>query len=318
MTQPISLEHELYLIDLQDMGMRNRTGSYIIKGAQPALIETGPSPSIPHLLAGLRELELSPEDVRYIIVTHIHLDHAGGAGWLLQSCPNAKVVVHPKGARHLAHPERLIQGAQAVYGEQFEAFFHPILPVPEERLLIMQDGETLPLGEGRDLQFFDSPGHANHHFSILDSVSRHVFTGDTVGIQYGQTEDCGFRYYLPSTSPNQFDPEAMRRSIAMIRSLKPRAICFSHYGWTEDLTCLDGVERWLDRFVQTAKRCQEQGVAWQTLAEHLLEQVRTDLSGRGVPDGHPVYDVLAVDLPVCAMGLYDYLQRQSRTASSAG
>ncbi|WP_347880551.1 MBL fold metallo-hydrolase [Metabacillus flavus] len=165
---------------------------------------------MPHIKSGLSELGLSVTAIKYIIVTHVHLDHAGGAGLLLKECPDAKIIVHPKGARHLVCPERLIAGAKAVYKEDFDVLFDPVIPVPEERILIMGDKEQLAISENCVLEFIDSPGHANHHFSIFDPISKGIFAGDVLGIVY---EDDSFgRFCLPSTSPNQFNPEAMLKS----------------------------------------------------------------------------------------------------------
>jgi glyoxylase-like metal-dependent hydrolase (beta-lactamase superfamily II) len=308
---PISLDNGIYLIDLYDLGWPKRTGSYAILDEHPTIIETGPSPSIHYLLDGLKQIGIEREDLQYVIVTHIHLDHAGGAGLLLRECPNAKIIVHPKGASHLINPEKLIRGARAVYGDQFDDLFHPILPVPEEQLLIMKDRETLRIGPNRVLQFFDSPGHANHHLGIFDPLSRGVFTGDTAGIQYPQTVDCGVPLYLPTTSPNQFNPEAMKQSIENIRRLNPDKIYFGHFGATTDIGCLDMVETWLDTFVEIGRKCWEQGLGISTLSEELLVHIEDSLSQWNVRADHPVFEVLRLDMTVCAMGILDYFQRSS-------
>nr|WP_206529651.1 MBL fold metallo-hydrolase [Brevibacillus sp. SYP-B805] len=298
-----------------DLGWPKRTGSYVIPDEHPTIIETGSSPSIEYLRNGLKQVGIEPHDLHYVIVTHIHLDHAGAAGLLLRECPNAKIIVHPKGAAHLVNPEKLIRGAKAVYGDRFEELFHPILPVPEERLLVMDNGE-LRIGPNRVLQFFDSPGHANHHFSIFDPLSRGVFTGDTAGIQYPQTVDGGVPLYLPTTSPNQFNPEAMKQSIERIRRLNPDKIYFGHFGATADIRCLEMVETWLDTFVDIGRRCWEQGLDVRALSEELLKQIEDYLSMRNVQADHPVYEVLRVDMEVCAMGILDYFQRSSKVANN--
>src|SRR5699024_100755 len=135
---------------------------------------------------GLESLGFSLDEVKYIIVTHIHLDHSGGAGLLLQQCPNATVIVHERGARHLAAPRKLAAGARAIYGESFEELFEPIVPVPEERMLIKGEGDTLQISKDCTLKFFNTPGHSRHHFSIYDPISNGIFTGDTAGIRYEQ------------------------------------------------------------------------------------------------------------------------------------
>lgn len=309
--KPIDLGNRLYLIDGIDMGVPGRTGTYVFKEDPVSIIETGPSLSVPHILEGLKQLNCRPEDIRYIIVTHIHLDHAGGAGLLLRECPQAQVVVHPRGARHLADPSRLIAGARAVYGETFDRWFDPIIPIPEERLLIKEDGETLDISEERTLTFLDSPGHAAHHFSIYDPLSKGIFTGDTSGVRYHQTEDHGLVFYLPSTSPNQFDPDAMLRSLERFRGLDLERIYFGHFGMSTDVAeVFSQVEHWLPLFVNTGKEALEHGEGENGIYRRLRDRVQNYLREQGIPDDHEVYEIVSLDMKVCAMGIYDYLQKK--------
>lgn len=312
--EPIDLGKGIHLIDGFDLGEPGRTGTYVISVEQLTLVETSASPSVPYILAGLQQLGLHPEDVRYIIVTHIHLDHSGGAGLLLQHCPQAQVVVHPKGARHLINPERLIASAKMVYGELFDQFFDPIVAVPEERVIIKADQETLTISPTRTLQFLDTPGHANHHFSIHDSNSSGIFTGDTLGVNYHQLQDTGVSLYLPSTSPNQFDPDTMLRSLERIKQLQVERIYFGHFGMsTEPEEVYRQLTVWLPRFVQTAREVFEEGSADITvLRERLTAQIVEELTAQGVPRDHSIYEILSVDLEVCSMGLMDYLRRQAK------
>ncbi len=309
----IDLGKRIRLIDGFDLGIEGRTGTYVILEEELTIVETSASPSIPYVLKGLNELGLHPEDIKYIIVTHIHLDHAGGVGLLLKECPNAKVVVHPKGARHLINPERLIQGAKLVYGDKFDALFNPILPVPEEQILIMEDRDTLKIGENCTLQFFDTPGHANHHFSIYDPVSNGIFTGDTFGIRYQQMEDLGFSLFLPSTSPNQFDPDAMNKSMELIMSLNVERIYFGHFGMSTDVEDVyQQMKYWLPIFVDTAKTLMMDGKGPNEIASSLIKKVEDHLTNRGVPMDHPIFELLRLDLEVCAMGLADYLLKKQK------
>ncbi len=311
--QPIDLGNRIHLIDGFDLGWESRTGTYVIREEMLTLVETSASPSIPYVLQGLADLGIKPEDVRYIIVTHIHLDHSGGAGLLLQHCPNAQVVVHPKGARHLMNPERLIESAKMVYGEQFDSLFAPILPVPEEKVIVMADRETLSIGPACTLQFFDTPGHANHHFSIYDPISNGLFTGDTCGIKYPQTEDAGFTLYLPTTSPNQFNPDAMLKSMELIKELGIGRIYFGHFGMSTAVeTVYEQVRQWLDVFVDTAREAVDAGKGQKEIAAALFEKIKQALTEKGVPDGHRIYEILQLDLDVCAMGLALY-QKQIRS-----
>ncbi|UOR10537.1 MBL fold metallo-hydrolase [Halobacillus amylolyticus] len=307
---PIDLDNRIHLIDGFDLGLPGRTGTYVLQEEQLTLVETGPSPSVPHVLEGLKDLNLDPADVKYIILTHIHLDHAGGAGLLLNECPQAQVIVHRRGSRHLADPSRLITGARAVYGESFNDLFDPILPIPEDRLLIKEDGDTLKIGADCTLRFFDTPGHAKHHLGIYDPVSNGIFTGDTIGIRYHQTEDHGLTFYLPSTSPNQFDPEAMQQSMDRIKDMKVDRIYFGHFGESkEPEKVFMQVSEWIPVFVEAAEESSKNGNGMEGTQLRLLEKVSGYLKEQGIPDDHPVYEVLKLDFEVCAMGLMDYLSK---------
>lgn len=313
---PLHLSKNVYLIDDLDLGMAERTGTYVLKEEKLAIIETSASPSIPYILKGLETLGISPADIVYIIVTHIHLDHAGGAGLMLQHCRNAKVVIHPKGARHLANPSRLIQGAKAVYGDRFNQLFDPILPIPEDKLITMEHGDELELGEGISLQFFNTPGHADHHFSIYHPPSRGMFTGDTAGIFYPQIYREGIPFYLPSTSPNQFDPEKMLKSIELYKELGIQRIYFGHFGMSENPEdAFNQVKDWLRIFIEEAEKVSslDDSSAQQVeaITENILTKIKHHLHEQGLTDNHPIYELLHLDVNVSAMGLVHYLNKKS-------
>ena len=304
------LNSRIYLIDGYDLGIKERTGTYVIAEDELTLIDTGASPSVPYIKQGLSELGYTLDQVKYIIVTHVHLDHAGGAGLLLQDCPNAKVVVHPKGARHLADPSRLIAGARMVYGEQFDPLFDPIVPVPENQLIEKTEGGQLEIGSACTLEFWDTPGHAKHHFGIYDPVSNGMFAGDTVGIRYQQLIPDGIPLFLPSTSPNQFDPAAMQLAIDRFQTANFDAIYYGHYGMTsEPKEALRQAGAWLVEFLEEAEDAFAKQQSPQDLAARLQEMVRTHLRSLGVPDDHKVYSIIKVDMEVSAMGLLDYLSK---------
>jgi glyoxylase-like metal-dependent hydrolase (beta-lactamase superfamily II) len=313
---PIELSKNVYLIDDHDLGMAERTGTYVLKEEKIAIIETSASPSIPYILKGLETLGISPSDIAYIIVTHIHLDHAGGAGLMLKHCPDAKVVVHPKGARHLADPSRLIQGAKAVYGVQFSQLFDPILPIPEDQLITMGNGDKLELGDGMFIQFFDTPGHADHHFSIYHPPSQGIFTGDTAGIFYPQIYREGIPFYLPSTSPNQFAPDKMLKSIEMYKELGIKKIYFGHYGMSDNPEeAFRQVKDWLKIFIEEAENAVSLGgsVSQQVdaITESILTKIKKQLHLQGLPENHPIYELLHLDVNVSAMGLVHYLNKKT-------
>lgn len=310
-TKTVDLGSKISLIDAYDMEIIEKTGSYVIRDEQLTIVETCGSPSVPYILRGLREMGLEPEDVKYIILTHIHLDHAGGAGLLLQNCSNAKVVVHPKGARHLINPERLVEGARAVYGEQFDKLYDPVVPIPEEAVIIKEDGKTLTIGPSRTLQFFDTPGHANHHFCIHDPASNGIFTGDTAGVYYHQVKDEGVTMILPITSPNQFNPQATLDSLERIRELNVDRIYFGHFGMSEEPEkVFQQIKYWLPIFVEIGEETLAEGLGEDAVASRMLERVRRYLTERGIPSDHMVYPLLEIDLELAALGMVDYLRKK--------
>lgn len=314
--KPVNLGYQISFFDVFDLGFENRTGTYVIHDEKLTIVETSASPSIPYLLDGLKQLEIDPADIQYIIVTHIHLDHAGGAGLLLKHCPNAKVVVHPRGYRHLVDPSRLIAGAKAVYKEDFERLYEPIYPIPEERLMIKENGEVLELGN-RTLTFYDTPGHAKHHFSIHDNLSNGIFTGDTIGVYYQDIQE--FDFFLPSTSPSQFDPDEMLKSLQLIENLNVSQIYFGHFGMGKNpKQVFAEIRKWLPIFIETGEKIflenQEKTIDELTplISEKLFHRIHSYLSTMNIPNNHKVYRILKMDVDICSMGLADYFIRKNK------
>lgn len=310
------LADNIYLIDGFDLNMHERTGTYVLTESELTIIETSASPSVPYIIDGLHELGYSPKDIKYIIVTHIHLDHAGGTGLLLQHCPEAKVIVHPKGKRHLADPSRLIAGARAVYGDKFDSLFDPIIPIPEDCLIEKHNLETLTISEDCTLTFYDTPGHAHHHFSIYHPKENGMFTGDTVGIRYSTLLEEGVEFYLPSTSPNQFDPNKMLASIELCKNLNLNGIFFGHYGLSKNPDeVYKQVTFWLDKFIEAGKKGYTEGTTQEEqariTAEELIQKITSYLEERGVSRSHDVHKLLTLDMEVCSTGLIDYLHKQN-------
>jgi glyoxylase-like metal-dependent hydrolase (beta-lactamase superfamily II) len=212
-------------------------------GDECAVIETGTSHCLATLQKVLAAKGLTAEQLRYIIPTHVHLDHAGGAGAMMAAFPEATLLVHPRGARHMAEPDRLVASSKDVYGE--DAFFRlhgEILPVEASRIREMEDGSSVALA-GRTLEFRHTRGHANHHFCIWDAVSRGWFSGDMFGVSYAWCRFRGGDYLLPTTTPTQFDPDAYAQSLQLLASYKPENVYLTHCGQitftTEKLSLLD-------------------------------------------------------------------------------
>nr|WP_017727960.1 MBL fold metallo-hydrolase [Halalkalibacterium ligniniphilum] len=307
-----SVGNRISLIDGFDLNLKERTGTYVIHEKELTLIETGPSLSVPHILEGLKELDISSAQIRHIIVTHIHLDHSGGLGLLLNDCINARVYVHPRGARHLVDPSRLIKGAKAVYGDMFERLFTPILPVPEDKITTVEDGDELEIGPACKLEFLHTPGHAAHHISILDPVTNGIFTGDTLGVRYEPLSREGIEFVLPSTSPNQFHPEQMLQSLKRIRKKRVERIYFGHFSVSTDPEFVySQINHWLPIFVEEGKMFASENKSYHELADHLLGIIQRYLREKGIPDTHPVYEHIRVDLFLCSMGILEYLQKRT-------
>ena len=205
---------------------------------QLAFLDTGTHHSVPGLMGLIHSLGMSPEQVSFVIPTHVHLDHAGGAGELMRLCPNAKLVVHPKGATHLIDPSRLIAGATAVYGEEaFARDFGTLVPVPESRVLLAPDGFELELN-GRRLTFLDTPGHANHHFCVFDHASRSFFTGDSFGISYREFDSDQGPFIFAPTTPVAFDPDLWQITLDRLLEYNPTAMYLTHFGRVETTPAL--------------------------------------------------------------------------------
>lgn len=224
-----------------------------------ALIDTGTQYSVPQVETALEKMGLNFSHVELIVLTHIHLDHAGGASSLMQLCENAELVVHPKGARHMAEPEKLVAGATAVYGEtEFKKLYGNIMPIDAARIVSPADGEEISLGN-RAFRFLDSPGHANHHHCILDIDSNSVFTGDTLGIAYQALRDPDHAFVMPTTTPVQFNPEALHHSIDRVMSLQPEYLYYTHYSALKpSLQNIAGLHEQIDDYVLLTQQAAEQ------------------------------------------------------------
>ncbi len=229
------LGHGVYCIDT-DLYRPQMAACYLVReGDAVAFVDTGTYHTVPQLLAVLAALGLSADNVRYVIPTHVHLDHAGGAGELMACCPNATLIVHPKGAAHLIDPSKLQAGATAVYGaEGFAKDYGKLVPVPAERVIAASDGYVVDLN-GRCLTFYDTPGHANHHGCIFDANSRYCFTGDTFGICYRELVTANGAWIFAPTTPVAFSPNEWQQSLDKLAALQPAAMLLTHYGRVSDV-----------------------------------------------------------------------------------
>lgn len=296
---------------------------YLVRGdnGRLAFIDTGTSNTVPLLMATLAALGHTPDQVDYVIPTHVHLDHAGGAGALMQQCPRAILAIHPKGASHMIDPARLAAGAMQVYGEaEFTAAFGALVPVPQGRVLPLEDGAEIDLG-GRVLRFLDTPGHANHHGCIYDRESRGCFTGDTFGIAYRELYSPQGPYLFAPTTPVAFDPQAWELSLDRLMALDPQAMYLTHYGRLDRPADLVETLRHSIRthagmaLAEATHGCEGRlGRLRSAVATHLVMGART----HGCTlDEAAIRQVLAVDLDLNAQGLEVWLVRQERKGRPA-
>jgi glyoxylase-like metal-dependent hydrolase (beta-lactamase superfamily II) len=219
------LGHEVFQIDTKMAGYDGITAGYLIRGDRPCLVETGTAPSAPVVRDALGQLGIGAADLATVVVTHIHLDHAGGVGDIAAMFPAAQVVVHQRGARHLADPSRLMASARMVYGDALERLFGVLAPVPGDRIAALDDTGTVDLGGGRRLDSYYSPGHAKHHVGLIDSGSGDLYVGDAAGVYIPDTGDL-----RPATPPPDFDLEIALASLRRFAALQPTRLLFSHYG----------------------------------------------------------------------------------------
>lgn len=270
-----------------------------------AFVDTANNAALPQALAALAAHGLTPDAVDYVMLTHIHLDHAGGAGAMMQAFPNARLVVHPRGARHMSEPSKLMAGVEVVYGlEEARRLYGQLIPVPAERIIEAHDNLRLKLG-GRELLCIDAPGHARHHIAIVDIETSGIFTGDTFGIAYRELAVDGRPLIMPSSTPVQFDPDAMRTSIARMLSFNPEAVYLTHFGRLANPAAIaHDVLRLLDRYVAI-------GLAARTVVDP-VKQIRAAMQALLLTEARdhgcalPEPEVLALwqlDLDLNAQGL---------------
>ncbi len=313
---------DLYCIDC-DYVQPRLASVYLMVNDQgrAAFLETNTSLAVPRFLEALKTLELSPEKVDWIIPTHVHLDHAGGAGALLQECKQATVLAHPRAARHLINPERLIQSSMQVYGQEvFERLYGEIVPCPESRVRIMSDGEVLGWGN-RSMEFLHTRGHANHHFCIHEKGSG-VFTGDSFGIAYPDLQDGG-PFLFASSTPTDFDPPAAHESLNRIRSTGAGSVFLTHFGRLDSLdeanTQLHASLDFLTQLYDDAKSALNgsEGTAStreleDTIQQRILQSWVQQLKERGYDDAAAIESRLKMDATLNAGGIVFAAERAAK------
>ena len=313
-----ALPHGVHVIDTGFHRPLFDASFLIVEDGRAAFIDTGTNFAVPRLLAALDDLGLSRDAVDYVIPTHVHLDHAGGAGLLMQSLPRATMLVHPRGARHLIDPAALYQGALAVYGQAaMDREYGTLVPVPAERVQATDDGMTVHLA-GRPLQFIDTPGHARHHHCVWDERSQGWFTGDTFGLSYREFDTAAGAWVLPTSTPVQFEPEALRLSITRLLAREPQRMYLTHYGQVggqaSDVRRLAAMLfEQLDDMVALGLSLRDAPERHLALKAGLESLVRQQLQRHGVADVDSGMAGLALDIELNAQGLAIWLDRPAAT-----
>ena len=264
------LGHEVFQIDTRMAGYEGITASYLIRGDRPCLVETGTGPSAPLVRDALGALGVGPDDLATVVVTHIHLDHAGGTGDIAAMFPSAEVVVHELGARHLADPARLMASAQRVYGTELDALFGTLAPTPAGRIRAVERTGVVDLGGGRQLESHYSPGHARHHVGLVDTVSGDLYVGDAAGLYIQETGDM-----RPATPPPDFDLPVALDSLRGFAALRPTRLLFTHFGPVTAVTeTLERSAAEIQLWVEETRRARRKGLDLDHAAAMVAERTR--------------------------------------------
>ena len=301
----------VYAIDTGFTRPRFDAAFVIVHEGHAAIIDTGAAPGVPRILQALQALGVEPEAVDFVIPTHVHLDHAGGAGQLMQACPNATLLVHPRGQRHMVDPSTVWAGATAVYGEaEMARAYGEVLPINIERTQVTHDGMRVQLA-GRELMFADTPGHARHHHCIWDATTRGWFTGDTFGLSYREFDTAAGPWMLPTSTPVQFEPEVLRGSIQRLLDQEPQCVFLTHFGRVDGALALGlQLQATLDEMTAMAR-----GLAAGEDRHEALKRGQLAIFVRGLREHGcsfseaQIADLLQVDLELNAQGMAIWLDR---------
>ena len=260
MLELLRYDHGIYAFDSGYIRPQLTAIHLIVEHGRVAVVDTASNACLPRALDALRMLDLSPASVDYVFLTHVHLDHAGGAGAMMQAFPEARLVVHPRGAPHMADPARLFAAVQAVYGaDEAHRLYGDLLPVPADRILAAGDGYSFDLA-GRPLTCLETPGHARHHLCLHDPRGACLFTGDIFGLSFRELDVDGRPSVIPTTSPTQFEPAVMHASVDRILACQPRALYLTHFSQVTDIARLgDDLHRLIDAHIAVAERERDAG-----------------------------------------------------------
>jgi glyoxylase-like metal-dependent hydrolase (beta-lactamase superfamily II) len=305
--------HGISAVDCEYLYPGHAAAHIIVDSGRAAFVDVGTNSSVPYLLAGLEELGMAREAVDYVLLTHVHLDHAGGAGRLMQELPNARALLHPRGAPHMIDPTKLMAGSRAVYGERLEELYGTLVPIPAERVRAVEDGERVRLG-ARTLELIHVPGHALHHYAVVDQAHRSIFAGDTFGISYRALDTERGAFITPTTPPSQFDPDQHIASIDRMLSYRPESMYLMHFSRVTDVPRLGELLKMQVRELARIARAHANDADPAASVRTAMLELWLDLAHR---HGSPLTDaeieaVLENDLTLNTQGLMVWLDRLRR------
>lgn len=310
MLELLRYDHGIYALDSGYIRPQLAALHLIVEQGRVIIIDTASHTSLPRVLEALRLLDLTPASVDYVFLTHIHLDHAGGAGVMMQAFPEARLVVHPRGATHMANPTKLFAAVQAVYGAaEADRLYGEPTPVSADRIIAAGEGYTIHLA-GRSLICLETPGHARHHLCLQDTHSNGLFTGDIFGLSFRELDVDGRPSILPTTTPTQFDPTAMHHSVDRILGQHPAVVYLTHFARVGDVPRLGrDLHRLIDAHVAVAER--ERGAGPDREAR-ILTGLWALMDAEAARQGWRLareqwQEVLRSDIELNAQGLHDWL-----------
>jgi glyoxylase-like metal-dependent hydrolase (beta-lactamase superfamily II) len=306
----------IYQIETHYLDQEGIAACYLIEdNGEIAFVETNTNHAVPFLLAAVKHLGFKPDQVKYVIISHIHLDHAGGTGLLMKQLPLAELVVHARGRKHMINPEKLIDGVKQIYGEKkYKKLYGEILPIDKERVRAITGNDTLTLGK-RILDLYDSQGHAKHHLVVFDRHTQSLFSGDAFGIGYPRFSFDNFRLFFPSTAPVQFEPERSLETYQNIMDLNPSRILLTHFGSIEDTThAHEQLKEWIAFSVEIAENRYDEGYRENELYDKLYKDIMGRFEqiikkARGVGLTPEEKEFLFLDSDLNAQGLAHYIKK---------
>ncbi len=312
--QITALNDGIFAVDTEYVRPMQDASHLIVEDGRAAFVDTGTNDSVPLLLDALCARDLEPSAVDYVFLTHVHLDHAGGAGLLMQRLPNARCVIHPRGAPHMIDPEKLIRGTEGVYGvERTREMYGEIQPIDERRVLLAKDEGWIDFN-GRPLQTLFTEGHARHHYCLNDPGSRGVFTGDNFGVSYRELDTINGEFIYPTSTPASFDPAEAHKSVDRILACDPEQVYLTHYSRVRDLDRLAAdMHAGIDAYVQMALDCRQADNRGEALEVAMFDYLSGRLLEHGYKGGpDAIRSVIEIDVILNAAGLVSWLDRLDR------